>query len=87
MTIQNNDFFLVNRGDQSNKIKYEKIKQDILGDVGDGIVDAPVDGNMYGRRNQEWQEIVHNDYSNDDVDAHLNTNLANGGQILELEWF
>ena len=82
MTIQNDDFFLVNRGDQSNKIKYEKIKDDILGDVQAGIVDAPVDGNMYGRRNQEWQEIVHNTYSNSDVDAHLNTGLASGGQIL-----
>ena len=82
MTLSNTDFFLVNRGDQSNKIKYEKIKQDILSDVGDGIVDAPDDGKVYGRKDSDWQEIIHNPYSNADVDAHLNTNLANGGQIL-----
>ena len=42
MTIENNDWLLVNRGDQSYKIKYEKIKQDIS----DGIsLDAPIDGN------------------------------------------
>lgn len=82
MTIENNDRLLVNRGSTSHQIKYEKIKDDILGAADAAIEDAPDDGIMYGRRNKDWQQIVHNPYSNADVDAHLNTNLANGGQIL-----
>ena len=82
MTIENDDRLLVNRGSTSYQIKYEKIKQDISNTVTDGIQDAPSDGNMSGRKDSDWQQIVHNSYSNDDVDAHLNTNLANGGQIL-----
>ena len=82
MTIENNDRLLVNRGSTSHQIKYEKIKDDILQAADAAIEDAPDDGNMYGRRNKDWQQIVHNPYSNADVDAHLNTNLANGGQIL-----
>ena len=79
MTIQNDDWILVNRGSTSHKIKYEKIKQDITTGVS---LDAPEDGYQYGRQDGEWTKIVHNTFSDDDVDAHLNTNLAEGGQVL-----
>ena len=83
MTIENNDRLLVNRGSTSHQIKYEKIKQDITESVAGSVNDAPVDGKQYGRQDSGWTEIVHTpEYTNADVDAHLNTNLANGGQVL-----
>ena len=83
MTIQNNDWFLVNRGDHKsiklNTKKLNKTSRMLL------LVfeDAPVDGSQYGRQDGEWTEIVHTpEYTDADVDARLKTNLANGGQIL-----
>lgn len=82
MTIENNDRLLVNRGSTSHQIKYEKIKDDITTSV-DQFPEAPNDGQQYGRKNSDWTPIVHTPaYTNADVDAHLNKNQANGGQIL-----
>ena len=60
MTIQNDDWLLVNRGDVSHKIKYEKIKEDITTGVS---LDAPEDGKQYGRQDGAWTEVVHNTFS------------------------
>ena len=80
MTIENNDALLVNRGSTSYQIKYQKIKEDIVAQSPD---EAPVNGKQYGRENGTWTEIVHTDpYTDADVDAHLNINSAEGGQIL-----
>ena len=82
MTIQNEDWFLVNQRSLSHKIKYEKIKNQILDDT-ESFVDAPDDGTQYGRTNGEWTEIVHTpEYTDADVDTHLNVSTANAGQIL-----
>ena len=82
MTIQNEDWFLVNRGAISHKIKYEKIKNQILDDT-ESFVDAPDDGKQYGRKDSQWTEIVHTpEYTDADVDTHLNVSTANAGQIL-----
>ena len=82
MTIENDDVLLVNRGNVSHKIKYQTLKEDIeLGS--DGFPEAPIDTKQYGRQNAAWTEIVHTpEYTDADVDAHLNTNQANGGQVL-----
>ena len=46
-------------------------------------MDAPDDGSQYGRTNGEWTEIVHTpEYTDADVDTHLNVSTANAGQIL-----
>ena len=82
MTIENNDRLLVNRGSTSYQIKYEKIKDQILDDT-ESFVDAPDDGSQYGRTNGEWTEIVHTpEYTDADVDAHLNVASADAGKIL-----
>ena len=82
MTIENTDVLLVNRGSDSYQIKYEKIKQDIE-DSTNQFPEAPEDGKQYGRQDADWTEIVHTpEYTDADVDAHLNKNQAEGGQIL-----
>ena len=82
MTIENNDRLLVNRADKSYQIKYEKIKTDITEDI-DAFPEAPEDGVQYARQDATWTEIIHTEaYTDADVDAHLNTNQAEGGQIL-----
>ena len=82
MTIENNDRLLVNKDTTSYQIKYEKIKNDIKSEV-DQFPEANIDGVQYGRQNGQWTPIVHTlPYGDDDVDAHLNTNLADGGQVL-----
>ena len=82
MTIENNDVLLVNRGSDSYQIKYEKIKQDIE-DNTNQFPEAPENGKQYGREDAGWTEIVHTpEYTDADVDAHLNKSLAQGGQIL-----
>jgi len=89
MTIQNNDWLLVNRGSDSNKIRYQKIKDDILAEVPtpppSGIGEAPNDGKQYGRQSETWTEITaqSSEYGDDDVDAHLNkSGQTIAGQIL-----
>ena len=83
MTIENSDRLLVNRGSTSHQITYEKIKDNILEAAQAAVEDAPNNGKQYGRQDSTWTEIVHTEeYTDADVDAHLNTNLANGGQIL-----
>jgi hypothetical protein len=82
MTIENNDRLLVNRGEKSHQIKYEKIKDDIVTSV-DQFPEAPVDGKQYGREDGNWTEITHTTpYTDADVDAHLNTNTAQAGEVL-----
>lgn len=91
MTIENNDVLLVNRGSSSHKIKYEKIKTDITDSVNQ-FPDVDNDGVQYGRQDGQWTPIVHTpEYTDADVDAHLNTSTANAGQILgwsgsDYEW-
>lgn len=82
MAIENSDLLLVNDGSKSYKIEYEKIKEDIKGEI-DQFPEANIDGVQYGRQDGDWTPIVHTTpYTNDDVDAHLNISSANGGQIL-----
>jgi hypothetical protein len=86
MTIENSDYLLVNKGGESFKIKYETIKDNVI----DGVVslpEAPVDGKQYGRQNATWTEVVNTggggtSYTDSNVDAHLNLNQADGGQVL-----
>ena len=45
--------------------------------------EAPEDGKQYGREDGQWTEIVHTpEYTDADVDAHLNTQTANANQVL-----
>ena len=82
MTIENDHLFLVNDEDKSYKIKYEKIKTDIEDSI-DAFPEAPENGKQYARQDATWTEIVHTEaYTDADVDAHLNTSQAEGGQIL-----
>ena len=91
MTIENDDFLLINRGSESYKIKYGTIKGDIESGTG-GVPEAPENGNQYGRQDGLWTEIVHTpEYTDADVDAHLNTATASGGRLLswsgtDYEW-
>lgn len=91
MTIENTDLLLVNRGSSSHQIKYEKVKTDIADSV-DATPEAPADGKQYGRQDAGWTEIVHTpEYTDADVDAHLNTQTANANQVLswsgtDYEW-
>ena len=84
MTIENEDRLLVNRGSKSYQIKYEKIKQDIEGDI-NAFPEAPEDTKQYGRENGEWTEIVHTpEYTDADVDAHLRLDVGSDstGKVL-----
>ena len=84
MTIENNDVLLVNRGSDSYQIKYEKIKQDIE-DNTNQFPEAPEDGKQYGRQDAGWTEIVHTpEYTDADVDTHLNTKYFMKGYDGEL---
>lgn len=89
MTIENDDRLLVNRADKSYQIKYEKIKKDITdgvkGDI-NAFPEAPEDGEQYGRENGRWTKIVHTpEYTDADVDDHLNTTANSNGKILSYD--
>ena len=82
MTIENSDLFLVNRAGESYKTEYQTIKDDIVGDVSQ-FPEAPDNGTQYGRQGEQWTPIVHTPVYNDsNVNALLNTNTANAGQVL-----
>jgi len=82
MTIENTDFLLVNRANESYKTEYQTIKNDIVGDVSQ-FPEAPQNSTQYGRQNGQWTPIVHTPAYNDtNVNALLNTNTANAGQVL-----
>ena len=91
MTIENTDVLLVNRGGISHKIKYETLKQDISTGTGTGgVPEAPNDGTQYGRQDNmgvmDWTPIVVPPaYGDTEVNALLNQDQANGGQILSWE--
>ena len=82
MTIENTDFLLVNRDDKSYKTEYQTIKNDIVSNV-DQFPEAPNDGTQYGRQDEQWTPIVPTPVYNDtNVNALLNVNTANAGQVL-----
>ena len=87
MTIENTDVLLVNRGTDSYKIKYEKIKDDIKSEV-DQFPEANQDGKQYGRQDGNWTEIVHTTpYTDADVDAHLRLDVGadSSGKVLSYD--
>ena len=64
MPLQDDDLFIIGRGNASYKTTYDDLKTKLTADgIGGGggtgdVEEAPNDGNLYGRQNEDWSEII-----------------------------